>query len=271
MVQAQGFGLVADDVGMVYRRGAQETLALADCNLNVGRGQWASLIGASGCGKSTLLRIFADIVHPTCGTATLHGLTPAEARANRTFALVSQQSTMLPWRKILENVELGLEVAGVGKSERRRAAMEAIELVGLMGFEHVYPNELSGGMRQRAAIARALTLRPQFLLMDEPFGALDEITREKLNFELLRILRETSATLLLVTHSISEAIILSDQVAVMTPRPGRISKIVDIGFGHERTSAMRDDPRFAQYEIALRHALHGAPPEKSATVHKMYA
>jgi NitT/TauT family transport system ATP-binding protein len=271
MAQAQGFGLSAENVGMVYRRGAQETLALEDCNLDVPRGQWASLIGASGCGKSTLLRIFADIVHPTSGQALLHGLSPAEARANRTFALVSQQSTMLPWRKIAENVELGLEVARIGKTERRRAAMEAIELVGLKGFENAYPHELSGGMRQRAAIARALTLRPQFLLMDEPFGALDEITREKLNFELLRILRETGATLLLVTHSISEAIILSDQVAVMTPRPGRISHIVEIEFGHERSADMRDDPRFIRYETDLRHALHGTPEKKAAPIQKIPA
>lgn len=265
------FGLLAQNVSMTYRRGNQETVALLDCNLDVPRGSWASLIGASGCGKSTLLRIFADIVKPTAGTVSLHGANPAEARANRTFALVSQQSTMLPWRKIIENVELGLEVAGASRTERRKTAEQMIELVGLTGFEKAYPSELSGGMRQRAAIARALTLRPQFLLMDEPFGALDEITREKLNFELLRILKETSATLLLVTHSISEAIILSDQVAVMTPRPGKISRLVDIAFGHERSAALRDDPRFGEYETVLRHALHGAPPDKSATVHKIYA
>ncbi|WP_216671290.1 ABC transporter ATP-binding protein [Mangrovicoccus sp. HB161399] len=250
-------GLVARDVGMVYRRGREVTEALTGCSLEVPRGSWASLIGPSGCGKSTLLRIFADLVHPTSGRATLHGTTPADARANRVFALVSQQSTMLPWRRILENVELGLQVARVSPRERRRTAEEMIELVGLKGFERAYPAELSGGMRQRAAIARALTLRPRFLLMDEPFGALDEITREKLNFELLRILQETGATLLLVTHSISEAIILSDEVAVMSARPGRITKRVPIGFGRDRDRSLRDDPRFAAYEAELRHALHG--------------
>jgi len=264
-------GLVADNVGMVYRRGAAQTTALVGCSLNVERGGWASLIGASGCGKSTLLRIFADIVHPTSGAATLHGLSPAEARAARTFALVSQQSTMLPWRKIAENVELGLEVAGVVKSERQKRAAEAIELVGLKGFERAYPAELSGGMRQRAAIARALTLRPRFLLMDEPFGALDELTREKLDFELLRILRETGATLLLVTHSVSEAIILSDQVLVMSPRPGRIVRNVTIDFGHDRTAAIQDDPRFPAYEAELRHALHGTPADASTTREKIPA
>jgi NitT/TauT family transport system ATP-binding protein len=255
-------GLEADNVGMIYRRGSEQTTALVGCSLTVERGGWASLIGASGCGKSTLLRIFADIVKPTSGAATLHGLSPAQARAERTFALVSQQSTLLPWRKIAENVELGLEVAGIAKSERQARAAEAIELVGLKGFERAFPYELSGGMRQRAAIARALTLRPRFLLMDEPFGALDELTREKLNFELLRILNETDATLLLVTHSISEAIILSDQVLVMSPRPGRITKIVDVGFGHDRSSAVYDDPRFSAYESELRHALHGAPSDR---------
>jgi NitT/TauT family transport system ATP-binding protein len=242
---------------MTYRRGDQVTHALASCDLEVPEGGWASLIGASGCGKSTLLRIFADIVKPTEGRVSLGGLSPAAARAERTFALVSQQSTLLPWRKILANVELGLEVARVAPAERRRRAEEAIALVGLDGFEAAYPAELSGGMRQRAAIARALTLKPRFLLMDEPFGALDEMTREKLNFELLRILSETKATLLLVTHSISEAVIVSDLVAVMTPRPGRIAHKIAIDFKRARNPAMREDPRFAAYESMLRRALYG--------------
>jgi NitT/TauT family transport system ATP-binding protein len=242
---------------MTYRRGGQTTAALSGCNLDVREGGWASLIGVSGCGKSTLLRILADIVKPTGGHVTVGGMTPSAARAARIFGLVSQQSTMLPWRKILANIELGLEVARVGQVERRKRAEEAIELVGLKGFEEAYPAELSGGMRQRAAIARALTLKPRFLLMDEPFGALDELTREKLNFELLRILVETRATLLLVTHSISEAIILSDQVAVMTPRPGRIAHSVGVEFGRNRSGAIRDDARFQAYEADLRRALQG--------------
>ncbi len=250
-------GIEIRDLSMTYRRGREVTQALSACSLTIPEGGWASLIGASGCGKSTLLRILADIVQPSGGSATLGGMTPAEARATRSFALVSQQSVLLPWRRMLENVELGLEVARADKAERRRRAEEAIELVGLRGFERAYPHELSGGMRQRAAIARALTLRPRFLLMDEPFGALDELTRATLNFELLRILEETSATLLLVTHSISEAIILSDMVAVMSPRPGRIVHRLDIGFGHHRSAAMRDDPAFAAHEAELRHALHG--------------
>jgi NitT/TauT family transport system ATP-binding protein len=252
-------GISVSDVGMTYRRGTQVTQALVGCSLEVPQGGWATLIGASGCGKSTLLRILTDIVQPTSGTATLGGLTPAQARASRSFALVSQQSVLLPWRKLLANVELALEVARMDRAERRKRAEQAIEMVGLRGFEQAYPSELSGGMRQRAAIARALTLRPKFLLMDEPFGALDELTREHLNFELLRILRETNATMLLVTHSITEAVILSDTVAVMSARPGRISQLVTIGFGHDRRPEIRDNPAFIAHEATLRHALAGRP------------
>jgi NitT/TauT family transport system ATP-binding protein len=260
MARAQdASGIRIRDLSMTYRRGREATQALTTCSLDIPEGGWASLIGASGCGKSTLLRILADIVQPTGGTATMGGLSPAEARAQRAFALVSQQSVLLPWRRLMENVELGLEVARADRTERRRRAEEAIELVGLRGFERAWPHELSGGMKQRAAIARALTLRPRYLLMDEPFGALDELTREKLNFELLRILEETSATLLLVTHSIPEAVILSDMVVVMSPRPGRIVHRLDIGFGHHRSAAIRDDPAFGAYEAELRHALHGDP------------
>lgn len=253
--RARADGLSIQDVDMVFRRGNQTVTALSGCTLDVPAGSWVSLIGASGCGKSTLLRILSDIVKPTSGKALLGGLTPAEARAARRFALVSQSAVMLPWRKVLGNVELGLEVAKVDRKERQRRAQEAIEMVGLQGFEKAYPFELSGGMRQRAAIARALTLRPSFLFMDEPFGALDELTRDRLNFELLRILQETKATLLLVTHSISEAIILSDTVVVMSPRPGRITRMINVDFGHDRTPAIRDDLRFSQLDSEVRHAL----------------
>ena len=241
---------------MVFRRGDQTVTALSGCNLDVPAGSWVSLIGASGCGKSTLLRILSDIVKPTRGTVLLGGLSPEEARAQRRFALVSQSAVMLPWRKVLANVELALEVAKAPAAERRRRAEEAIEMVGLRGFEKAYPFELSGGMRQRAAIARALTLRPSYLFMDEPFGALDEMTRDRLNFELLRILEETGATLLLVTHSIGEAVILSDTVVVMSPRPGRITRRIEVDFGHRREPAIRDDPRFARLESEVRHALN---------------
>ncbi len=253
---ASSNGLVTNAVSVQYKTGSQSVLALSDCTLDIPRGSRATLIGASGCGKSTLLRVFADIVQPTSGSATLHGVPPADARANRLYGLVQQGSTMLPWRTILSNVALGLEISGMSRSEREARAEEALHLVGLKGFEQNYPSELSGGMRQRAAIARALSLRPQFLLMDEPFGALDEITRDRLHIELLRILDETKATLLLVTHSISEAVILSDQVVVMTPRPGKISQVIDIDLGRERSLDMRSDPAFVAYEAQLRRALN---------------
>ncbi|HEY0124260.1 MAG TPA: ABC transporter ATP-binding protein [Rhizobium sp.] len=248
-------GLYANRMNVVYERGGHRVQALDECSLDIPRGCWATLIGASGCGKSTLLRVFADIVQPTSGEVSLHGVPPSEARANRLYALVQQGSTMLPWRNVIDNVALGLEIGGVSKEERRSRAADALQLVGLKGFEKSYPSELSGGMRQRAAIARALTLRPRFLLMDEPFGALDEITRDRLQFELMRILEETDATLLLVTHSISEAVILSDKVVIMTPRPGRIKEIMDVDFGRGRTSDIRLDPRFVRYEQHLRLAL----------------
>ena len=254
--RARADGLSIRDLHMVFRRGDQTVTALSGCDLEAPAGSWVSLIGASGCGKSTLLRILSDIVKPTSGTALLGGLTPAEARAERRFALVSQSAVMLPWRKVLGNVELGLEVAKVAPAERRRRAQEAIEMVGLKGFEKAYPFELSGGMKQRAALARALTLRPSYLFMDEPFGALDEMTRDRLNFELLRILEETKATLLLVTHSIGEAVVLSDTVVVMSPRPGRITRRIAVDFGHSRDPTIRDDPRFARLESEVRHALN---------------
>ncbi|MEV5409413.1 ABC transporter ATP-binding protein [Thermopolyspora sp. NPDC052614] len=265
-------GIIVRDVTMTYERRGIATTAVDACDLVVPKGSWASLLGPSGCGKSTLLKILADIVRPTSGTATMDELTPAEARAARIFALVSQQSVMLPWRRLAENVELGLEVAGVPKRERRARAREAIELVGLSGFEKAYPHELSGGMRQRGAIARALTLRPRFLLMDEPFGALDELTRERLNFELIHILEETGATLLLVTHSVTEAVILSDTVAVMSPRPGRIVHVASLPFGHRRTPELRDDPGFVAAERDLRHALgSGTAPAPVAPARALLA
>jgi NitT/TauT family transport system ATP-binding protein len=248
-------GIIVDNVSMTYERKGRRTVAVDECSLVVPQGRWASILGPSGCGKSTLLRILASIVTPSTGTALLGGRTPDQARAERAFALVSQSSVMLPWRRLLPNVEIGLEIAGVGKRERRRRAEEAIDLVGLSGFENAYPHELSGGMRQRGAIARALTLRPRYLLMDEPFGALDELTRERLNFELLRILEETSASLLLVTHSVTEAVILSDTVFVMSPRPGRIVHTETIPFGHLRTPQIRDSAEFFAAETTLRHAL----------------
>lgn len=257
-----GASIEVRNLRKAYRSRRGSTVALERCDLTVQPGEWVSLIGTSGCGKSTLLRVLANIIEPTSGSVSMGGLSPVEARKRRLFALVSQHSVLLPWRRLIENVELGLEVMHVDRRERERRAREAVELVGLAGFERAYPAELSGGMRQRAAIARALTLRPQVLLMDEPFGALDELTREYLNFELLRILEETRATFVLVTHSITEAVIMSDAAVVMSPRPGRIVARIPVGFGRHRTPAIRDAPGFTATEHELRHALLGRSAEE---------
>ena len=255
-----GGGITVSELSMVYRSSRSETVALDRCSFHFDEGQRASLIGPSGCGKSTLLRVIADLVGGATGRASIGGRSPREARRNQTFALVGQSSVLLDWRKLVGNVALGLEMTSLPRRERLNRVHRAIELVGLRGFENCYPHELSGGMRQRAAIARAIVRRPRYLLMDEPFGALDEITRLRLNFELLRILEEEGTTLLLVTHSITEAVLLSDRVFVMSPRPGRITHTVDIDFGHHRTAQIREDPRFLAHEAALRSALQPTVP-----------
>ncbi len=255
---ARRSGLYCDSVGMQFGHKESMVVALDNCSIAIEQGERGSIIGPSGCGKSTLLRIFANILEPTSGAVSVGGKTARDARLVRDYSFVFQHSIMLPWRTLHQNVEMAMEVAHVGKRERRERAQDLINLVGLSGFEDRYPNQLSGGMRQRGAIARALTMSPKFLLMDEPFGALDEINRERLNFELLRILAATSATLLLVTHSIPEAVILSDRVYVMSPRPGHITQVVDVDLPRERTPAIRDNPRFQECESILRHALYGA-------------
>lgn len=244
-------------VSMVYQRRGSDVLAVEGCTFSASPGQRISIIGPSGCGKSTVLRMLADIIRPTSGEVRVGGLSPHHARKARAFALVSQQSVMLPWRRLAENVGLGLEVTRAERGQRRAAVQDAIDLVGLTGFERHYPAELSGGMRQRGAIARALTLSPDVLLMDEPFGALDEFTRQRLNFELLRILDDSRATLVLITHSIAEAIMLSDTVFVMSGRPGRIVARLDVELS-ARAPDTRDDPAFHRYEHQLRLALADA-------------
>ncbi|HEX3258284.1 MAG TPA: ABC transporter ATP-binding protein [Pseudonocardia sp.] len=201
--------------------------ALSGIELTLDDGEFVSLIGPSGCGKSTLLRVVADLEQPTAGTVQVGGKPARQARLDQDYGIAFQQSGLLEWRTVAENVELPLHVHGVGKAERRARAAELLELVGLADFAGSRPAQLSGGMQQRVAIARALAPQPKLLLMDEPFGALDEMTRERMQAELLRIARESGAAVLFVTHSIPEAVVLSDRVVVMTPRPGRITEIVD--------------------------------------------
>jgi NitT/TauT family transport system ATP-binding protein len=201
--------------------------ALDQVDLQVGEGEFVSLIGPSGCGKSTLLRVVADLEQPTSGGVLVGGKAPRQARLDQDYGIAFQQAGLLEWRTVTENVELPLQVHGLGRAERRVRATELLELVGLAEFAGSRPGELSGGMQQRVAIARALAPSPRLLLMDEPFGALDEMTRERMQAELLRIVGETGAAVLFVTHSIPEAVVLSDRVVVMSPRPGRITEIVD--------------------------------------------
>ena len=219
--------VVVDKVTKVFNQGrSDEVTALSEVELTVGDGEFVSLIGPSGCGKSTLLRLIADLIEPTAGTVTVNGKSARQARLDQDYGIAFQAAGLLPWRTVTANIELPLELHGVGRAERRERARELLELVGLADFAKSRPDQLSGGMQQRVAIARALAERPRLLLMDEPFGALDEMTRERMQAELLRIARESGAAVLFVTHSIPEAVVLSDRVAVMTPRPGRITEIV---------------------------------------------
>jgi len=226
--------------------------ALEGVSVSIPEGALVTMLGPSGCGKSTLLRAVADLVPAAEGRISVHGRTPEQARLERDFAFVFQDSTLLPWRTAIDNVRLPLEVGG-GKAHAEPE--ELLELVGLAGREQALPDELSGGMRQRVAIARALVCRPRILLMDEPFGALDEITRDKLNEELLRIWEETGTTILFVTHSIPEAAFLGQSVLVLAASPGRVRDLVDVKLDFPRRLAMRDTLEFVQVTAHLRALL----------------
>ena len=228
-----------DRCGVTFRGPNGNVEALTDLSLSVAHGEFVTLIGPSGCGKSTLLRLAADVIQPTSGSVTVLGQSPAAARRARAFSMVFQDPALLAWRTVQQNVELPLEIARCPSDDRRRRAAATIELVGLSGFERARPAQLSGGMRQRAAIARALTLQPQLLLMDEPFAAVDEITRDRLNLELLAIWQNTRAAILFVTHSIEEAVFLSDRVVVLTARPGTVCDEIHIDLPRPRTLAIK--------------------------------
>ena len=231
--QAQGpdaaWAVRAAGVGKVFPTKTGEVVALADVDLEVAAGEFVSLIGPSGCGKSTLLRLIADLDQATTGTLEIFGKPAKRARIDQDYGIAFQQAGLLPWRTVAANIALPLELHGVGAAERKERVARLAELVGLSDFADRHPDQLSGGMQQRVAIARALAEQPRLLLMDEPFGALDEMTRERMQAELSRIAAETGAAVVFVTHSIPEAVFLSDRVAVMTPRPGRIVEIVDSG------------------------------------------
>ena len=245
------------------RRGAVE--ALQEIDLTIERGEFVSLIGPSGCGKSTLLRIIADLLQPTTGSASVNGKPARRARLDQDYGIAFQQAGLLDWRTVQANIELPLELHGIDRAKRRARAAELIELVGLSEFAKHRPAQLSGGMQQRVAIARALAESPALLLMDEPFGALDEMTRERMLTEMVRIAGETGAAVVFVTHSIPEAVFLSDRVVVMSARPGRIVNVVPIGLG-ARTDDTREAPGFYAAITQVREALRGRPVPETVEV-----
>lgn len=247
----------ARGVWKVFNEGqANEVTALQDVDLTVDDGEFISLIGPSGCGKSTLLRVIADLTHPTKGDIQVAGMPAAQARKEQRYGMAFQQAALFDWRTVRRNVELPLELQGWPKEKRAARAMELLEMVQLADFASHRPWELSGGMQQRVAIARSLAVDPPLLLMDEPFGALDEMTRERMQNELLRIKSETGKSIVFVTHSIPEAVYLSDRVVVMSPRPGRITDIIDINLG-ERNEDTREADAFYDGVTAVREALRG--------------
>jgi NitT/TauT family transport system ATP-binding protein len=242
---------------------ADAVTALTGIDLTVAAGEFVSLIGPSGCGKSTLMRLVADLEQPTAGTIQVFGKTPHQARLDQDYGIAFQAAGLLPWRTVRANVELPLEVHGIGKPERRARVEELLATVGLTDFAGHRPDQLSGGMQQRVAIARALAERPRMLLMDEPFGALDEMTRERMQDELVRICARTGSAVIFVTHSIPEAVYLSDRVVVLSPRPGRISDVVTIDLPGraeaERSEDVREAPAFYSAVTKVREALRAHP------------
>src|SRR3954447_5874619 len=255
------------------RDGTVVTTALSGIDLDIARGEFVSLIGPSGCGKSTLLRVIGDLISPSAGSATVNGKTASQARRDRDYGMVFQAPVLFDWRTVEDNVKLPLELMGYDASRRTERAREMLELVELGDFLGHHPYQLSGGMQQRVAIARALAFEPSILLMDEPFGALDEMTRERMNSEVQRIWQATGTTVVFVTHSIPEAVFLSSRVVVMSARPGRITDIVDIDLPRPRGIATREEPRYFALVTAVREALRrggavddaGVPMDSAAT------
>lgn len=242
------------NVSVRFGKGLSEFTALSDVTLDIPEGGFVTMLGPSGCGKSTLLRCLADLVQPSQGEISVLGQSPRVAREKRDFAFVFQDATLLPWRTVIDNVCLPLEVAG-GKARDHADPRALLAMVGLSGREKALPHELSGGMRQRVAIARALVTRPRILLMDEPFGALDEITRDKLNEELLRLWQETGTTIVFVTHSIPEAAFLGQKILMLKANPGRVKEFLSVDLPSGRSLAIRDTVEFIQVTAHLRTLL----------------
>ena len=243
------------NASLIYNPDAAPVHALANIDLAVQPGEFVSLIGPSGCGKTTLLRVIADLEHITSGSVLVNGVSPHEARLARAYGYVFQAPALFPWRTVLGNVMLPLQIQDKTAAQCKSIALEQLARVGLTGFEGKYPWQLSGGMQQRVSIARALSFEPRILMMDEPFGALDEITRDRLNEQLQQLWHRERRTVVFVTHSIAEAVYLSTRIVVMSPRPGRIVRVIDSTLPDERHLGLRDSPEFVAVAHAVREAL----------------
>jgi len=243
------------DLSLIFQTNDGPVHALSNIDLDVKPGEFVSLIGPSGCGKTTLLRTIADLEQPSDGAISVNGVSPHEARMSRAYGYVFQAAGLYPWRTIARNVSLPLEIMGLDAATREKRVAENLELVNLEGFERKFPWQLSGGMQQRASIARALAVEPDLLLMDEPFGALDEIVRDHLNEQLLKLWAKTNKTIIFVTHSIPEAVYLSSRIVVMSPRPGRIHEIIDSTLPKDRTLDIRETTEFHDIAHRVREGL----------------
>ena len=245
----------ASKVDLVFKTSDGPVHALSDIDLEINKGDFISLIGPSGCGKTTLLRLIADLEKPTGGTLKVNGISPEEARLNRDYGYVFQSPALYPWRTVEGNLKLPLEIMGVEKTDQNERAREALEMVDLTGFEKKFPWQLSGGMQQRVSIARALTFYPDLLLMDEPFGALDEIVRDQLNEHFHSLWEQTHKTVVFVTHSIPEAAYLSTKIVVMSPRPGKINDIIESTLPEKRSLDIRETQEFLELSQRIRKGL----------------
>ena len=248
-----------EDLSMVFqdKNGGEPVTALKDVNLDIKEGEFISLLGPSGCGKTTLLRIIADLLQPSKGNITVRGETPRDIRLQKKYGIVFQNPVLYDWRTVRRNVCMPMELLGMNKEQRTSRVSKMLDLVGLSEFGKHYPYELSGGMQQRVGIARALAIKPEILLMDEPFSALDEFTREKLHIDLLNIWRKTNKTIVFVTHNISEAVFLSDRVVVLSPHPGRVSAVIDIKIPRPRDMESKQTKQFYDYITEIRNSFEG--------------
>ena len=252
---AEANAVEAKNLDLVFQTRDSPVHALSEVNLEIRRGDFISFIGPSGCGKTTLLRVIADLEKPTGGSIVVNGVSPEQARLQRAYGYVFQSPALFPWRTVEGNLKLPLEIMGIDAAERTRRAKESLKMVNLEGFEKKFPWQLSGGMQQRVSIARALTFDPELLLMDEPFGALDEIVRDQLNEHFLRLWEKNRKTVVFVTHSIPEAAYLSTRIVVMSPRPGRIIDCIDSDLPPDRTLDIRETPEFLDLSHRIREGL----------------